>query len=954
MFENASLQELYTGSLIAGKGRHLNNINQIMTKNKFRIEDWVRVRFGAGTPWRRCWCVIDPPDEKEWLKAQKRLSKKSAYEKPTYPKGDIKFYDTKKIKKASPLATITDAYSAYAIYPQSKPLMNESTLVKLEGKITIHSSPESKTEGFVFVMPEVHPAVSGFEMMLRWLLPVYDTFSLYGRPARLIPDTLDTRSLMFAMPKERRYGYLDIIDVAALIHTEGSDKWTEREWRKQMKNETSRRMNMQVSGRSSNVDGPRPHQRTLMFDDGSSARDPSLGRTHKYNQSTDAVFEPPRKSMTTPALAHNYHSRSASETVSLASPARPRTNHIKDYTPSRLTHDYSPGPEYTENLPIMSKQRPPLASRADNLGYQESTNSSDSESFPQVDPNEVHHDMTPKPVQPVVAPPEFQHNANEAPRKRPLDRPELRREKSRMSDATLAQMNPRALEQLRKENNATPEMAAANAAAIAWNSRPVDQTQNRGVTSAPAVENGENTNQVQVQRPAMVAHSSSTSLQSVKRRPVPSTSIDVAEAVPVRPETPRLVSTESRYSDREGTASPGYSSGLADEPQEMERIRGGVRRTVGDTNMSASQDFDVNFGVTPRLTPENSRPTTPQPGGRNSPFASLGRPATSNGRLSPFDSLGYPGRQPEMRSYAAPTPPQTTPERLVLNETRSPSRTNPPGRVSHSRSNSYAWQPNSVPNENVTGLSAEDFVAHRAALASRPQGYAVPRVHSSGRVEQLKQTALEAQWPASPTSPKKLQKPRPSSRQSSHNSIDYSSHLTAREREHVARVTGGKLVNVVDERRVPDPNVGLIGAIEAREQEKRNIKDGVQGHLVQAAIASQQREQAGHVRSHSQMGAYIPTSMGVGHSAGDAMFNTVPPTYGQGNQYNLAVQTQRVAYQQPQSQSFLQQGYQYPLLQHNERQSQLQQQQQHQRSQSQYTHTAHNYGGYYNPTPPTQ
>ena len=76
----------------------------------------------------------------------------------------------------------------YALYPQSKPLIDQSTLVKIEGKITVHSKKESVTEGFVFVMPESHPAVSGFEMMLRFLFPVWDTFNLYGRPNRLIAD----------------------------------------------------------------------------------------------------------------------------------------------------------------------------------------------------------------------------------------------------------------------------------------------------------------------------------------------------------------------------------------------------------------------------------------------------------------------------------------------------------------------------------------------------------------------------------------------------------------------------------------------------------------------------------------------------------------------------------------------------------------------------------------------
>ena len=43
MFEHSSLQELYTGSLIAGKGKHLNNIRTIMERSRFRTEEWCRV-----------------------------------------------------------------------------------------------------------------------------------------------------------------------------------------------------------------------------------------------------------------------------------------------------------------------------------------------------------------------------------------------------------------------------------------------------------------------------------------------------------------------------------------------------------------------------------------------------------------------------------------------------------------------------------------------------------------------------------------------------------------------------------------------------------------------------------------------------------------------------------------------------------------------------------------------
>lgn len=244
MYEHATLQEAYTGSLIAGKGKTLNSIRSILDKTRFKHEDWARVRFGAGTPWRRCWCVVSPPDEKELQKLQKQMKKTSIYDRhKTILKGDIKFYESKKVtKKSKPIATIRDAYSAYAVFPQSKPLIEQSTLVKVEGQIMIHSTPESATEGFVFIMPDVHPAVSGFEIMLRFLFPVFDVFNLYGRPERLIADVLDSRGLMFAMPSDRRYGYLDLLDVAGLIHTEGSQNWNEREWRKRMKDLTSQRM----------------------------------------------------------------------------------------------------------------------------------------------------------------------------------------------------------------------------------------------------------------------------------------------------------------------------------------------------------------------------------------------------------------------------------------------------------------------------------------------------------------------------------------------------------------------------------------------------------------------------------------------------------------------------------------------------------------------------------------
>lgn len=501
MYENCTLQEAYTGALIAGKGKLLNNIKVIMDRTRIQNEDWTRVRFGAGTPWRRCWCVISPPSEKDVQKQQKQLKKKSAYERAPVLKGNIKFYDTRKTKKAQPIATINEAYSAYAIYPQSKPLIDQSTLVKIEGSITIHSTPETTTDGFVFVMPEAHPAVSGFEMMLRYLFPVYDVFALYGRPSRLIADTLDTRSLMFALPQERRYGYLEILDVAGLIHETGSQSWTEQDWRKKMKDLTSQRMTRMASNgrprsRASSYRGYRNSTAsrggTLRYEDGASIKStPSLRNEPgpAPPQHLDrANSEPPVDQPFTPPRPRGQRQRSFSEASPQSTPPRQRSqNYVQEQnqTPSHLSHEQSrpsfeappprvnsyeqmaPAPP-THGVPIgMAARHPQMQRYANESGR----SSSESErrfagvngGIRETDPQELRQEMRPAPPPSLVAaPPAFSHEPGAKPQKRPGLDAELRRANSRLSVTTLSQ--------LADAGKAGTTGTAAAGAAAAWKS----------------------------------------------------------------------------------------------------------------------------------------------------------------------------------------------------------------------------------------------------------------------------------------------------------------------------------------------------------------------------------------------------------------------------------------------------------------------------------------------------
>ncbi|CZR50909.1 related to CAF120 CCR4 Associated Factor 120 kDa [Phialocephala subalpina] len=446
MFEHATLQEAYTGALIAGKGKALNNINIIMDRAKMPTADWARVRFGAGTPWRRCWCVITPPDEKEVQKLQKQMNKKkSAYDRSRPPmlKGDIKFYDSKKTKKMKPIATISDAYSAFAIYPQSKPLIDASTLVKVEGSIVIHSNPPTTSEGFVFVMPEVHPAVTGFEMMLRWLFPVFDTFGLYGRPGRLVADIQDPRSLMFAMPKHRRYGYLEILDVSGLILEQGSENWKEGEWRKRMKELTGKRMtaiesgsqrNSRYSSRRSTRNSFGPSRSRVQFDDGASVRsspsitwgnnqDPSAAGLPRTDSAPAAavMFTPPRGQPMT-------HQRSVSETHGLD---RYQQN------PGGYDGAYEvapPPPPHVIGVASSLRYRSDMPSTPERL-------SSEDEQVARGTPVRELQDLQKvTSPEPVAAPPAFAHGPGSMPISKPYHSPELRRANSRMSSTTLDQL----------------------------------------------------------------------------------------------------------------------------------------------------------------------------------------------------------------------------------------------------------------------------------------------------------------------------------------------------------------------------------------------------------------------------------------------------------------------------------------------------------------------------------
>lgn len=986
MFEHASLQEAYTGSIIAGKGKMLNNIRTIMERCRFKQEDWARVRFGPGTPWRRCWCVITPPDEKEYQKMQKSMKKKSAYDRgPPMLTGNIKFYDSKKTKKVQPIATITNVYAAYAIYPQSKPLIDQSTLVKIEGQITIHSQPESTTEGFVFVMPEVHPAVSGFEMMLRYLFPVFDTFCLYGRPTRLLADTNNMKSMMFAFPKHKRYGYLDILDVANLIHTEGSQNWTEREWRKQLKEATARRMAAHGS-RSSSINKARlrsslpSRHSTVRYEDAVRHVSSPAGRP-EFNQSADAIINatPKDESTASDAPVPASHARTASDTTGLGprqhdeSQPEPPAHGFVQYNGDR------PGTDGSNDRSSYDSDRKQLgATHAEVIG--------------QFGPS--------SPPAPVAIPPAFVHSPGEVPQTRPQPPPEpLRKANSRMSQATLAQlvdagrMNGAVAAAEWKDhegrepnrpgqrdviyNYASPLGVTADAKVapqrIPENEAPKSQE------NAPPVpahrldtisKTTAETNRCPPKRPGNLPMLDTT--KAITRKPVPQrrspeprpepeleadpdpptpatqTSLGslrhavdeeafnrvMARQVSLSPDQDIRPDEESVYDD-DSVVSPDYASThqsteTKDSATSIPKPRMGVMKTVGAG--PKEEDLVIGDAHYSRAGPAPQNPDIPTVdfGPTLSYMPTTRRPSTS-------DTLKMFGHE---RSDSDATA-KWNDKRISTGTKLSPGAAGPHDRP-HSRSpsqdevrRSVLWQPGMTAGPAASlgpGLTPEQFVQQRAAFNppayphrrtsststtpppqppsgdwkahSRRQSYSrdvPPRPHSRGASTILRDAP-----------------PRPGSRGagSTLGYNDITAHLSAREQEHVARMTGSSFFNLSANNAKPQAPVqpgGLVSAIESRERERQEFKEGVSNQMVQHAIA--QRQQQVHQQAqaqHAQMHAARQ------HAHHQSMYNLPTAnrtwdTFNQMDQANGRCQRPRSGYfapQHPQS-AYPQNQYQY-------------------------------------------
>lgn len=347
--------------------------------------------------------------------------------------------------------------------------------------------------------------------------------------------------------------------------------------------------------------------------------------------------------------------------------------------------------------------------------------------------------------------------------------------------------------------------------------------------------------------------------------------------------------------DNESTVSPDYASTRRSTETKrsrpsVEKPRRGVLKTVGTVEpvQQEVQVGDIHYrpGATPEpLNPEiptvdfgptqayNPR-TSSRPNTSGSLAQQLNDSPDSRGRFTPSprneepaeaqpSSVVYPAGQQNESYERAPSRNIITPEPQI----RSPSAADG---IDNRRS--VAWQPGAQIGGSPgarQSITPEQFVQQRAT-ANRVMTpvYAHARKHSGPSTPPAVPRNTSGEWPIQQ---QKRQSSygndlpaRPSSRAATavmNNSSDYTAHLSAREQEHVARVTNSPLINMAGNTNKNLPQGGgLVGAIEAREKEKREIKQGLSGQMVQQAIHQrQQHSQGQQQRQPSQQSFSTPT-----------------------------------------------------------------------------------------------
>ena len=534
----------------------------------------------------------------------------------------------------------------------------------------------------------------------------------------------------------------------------------------------------------------------------------------------------------------SYHSHGSSDNVGLSAPLQPRKIRSTDSPVSSLYNS--------------ADERPGTGSTNDRRNAEEEWRKHGFHQIATVREDPVSHSPAP-----VSSPPVFAHGPGETPLVRPRPSRDARNANNRMSNATFMQLaaasnmggvgagrssaSPAAksssegMSQQHLAINNSPYSSGAHGLGVSdvnWraSSEVVASSSPVASTSSPNPSGGT--------PPINKARLSLDTGKAIKRKPAPPVGVtspatepsleelrhtldeDVLNKIAPHQQSATSPSKDSRQDEESvyddmSAASPDYSSTHGsihskESVKSVQRPRMGVMKTVGG-GPTPQRGVVIGDSHYPLEQPPQSNPDIP-----HVDFGPTMTYLPTNGRPSTADTLKQSEHQ---RNGSDAT------ERESLHV---PTHVLDTGSRDERRRSSPRQTPYGLPGSSGYGAPIPPMHAQRRVVSKTPPPLQRP---------------VSGGWlPYSKSNPH-LESARPNPRGSMMGPNDIS-HLSAREQEHVARQTRSSFFNLTGAASRPQPQMhprGLVGEIDAREREKRGLREGMSNHMVQHAIAQRQQ-----------------------------------------------------------------------------------------------------------------
>ncbi|CAO3617496.1 unnamed protein product [Cunninghamella echinulata] len=179
-FEWSRIHQIYTKKFT----QRYNNEVIAATKPNPKMEGYIQVRLPGETGWQKYWAIVSDRRDEKTLFGKKKV--------PT--QAQLVFYENKKQKQ--PIFTITNIVNTYTLYPESPQLIDIATILKIEGSSSSgkydHQQENNNTEtSSALIM------TSSRNELIQWLVAIFDSFKLYGRPDIFFDDIYNVNALNF-------------------------------------------------------------------------------------------------------------------------------------------------------------------------------------------------------------------------------------------------------------------------------------------------------------------------------------------------------------------------------------------------------------------------------------------------------------------------------------------------------------------------------------------------------------------------------------------------------------------------------------------------------------------------------------------------------------------------------------------------------------------------------------